>query len=458
MKHFLALAMLALFALPSLAISATAPQHTHYYQLDNGLTVLVRENHQAPVVTVMTWYKVGSIDEPAGMTGISHVLEHMMFKGTKHLKPGEFSDWVSRFGGSENAMTSYDFTAYYQNYAANRLPLALELEAERMQHLVIDAKEFASEIDVVKEERRLRVLDNPNAQAWEKFATITRPGTGYAHPVIGWMEDLDTLTTSKLEHWYQQYYQPQNAFLVIVGDVDIDRVKTLVKRHFGHIKNNQPPRHASEALMAAPGERQIILPAPVKVPVLHIAFNVPTLSNAANETDFYALAMLSGILDDGMSSRLESRLVRQQKIAASVSAGYSGVSRGGALFTLSATPNPGVSLATLQTALLNEIDALKNHPPGADEMARVQASVLAGDVYGKDSNFGQAMSLGRLLINNLPWQLDTEFAHALKQVSAEDIRHAAQQFLVNEQRAIAYVIPADADPDVVIHAQPQGTP
>lgn len=454
MKRFFVLAMLIVFA-PLLFANDTT-QNTHHYQLDNGLTVLVRENPQAPVVTVMTWYKVGSIDEPAGITGISHVLEHMMFKGTDKLKPGEFSDWVSRFGGSENAMTSYDFTAYYQNFAANRLPLALELEANRMQNLVIDPNEFESELKVVKEERRLRVLDNPNSLAWEKFAAIARPGTGYAHPVIGWMEDLNNLTTTQLEQWYQRYYQPQNAFLVIVGDVSFEQVKKDVKHYFGHIKNTATPLHANGELPQPAGERQIIVPVPVKVPNLYMAFNVPTLANAKNKNDFYALAMLSGVLDDGMSARLETRLVRQQKIASRVSAGYSGISRGGALFTLSATPNPGVSLMDLQKALLNEINELKNNPPSDEEIARVQAGVMAGDVFSKDSNFGQAMSLGRLLINDLPWQLDTDFAQELKKVTAQDISQAAQQFLVNEQRAIAYVIPDDADADMVIYGQTKG--
>lgn len=434
---------LALFSLLLFLLSPPlmAASSTHEYKLDNGLTVLVRENHQAPVVTVMVWYKVGSIDEPAGETGISHVLEHMMFKGTKHLKPGQFSEIVSRFGGAENAFTSYDYTAYYQNYAANRLPLALQLEAERMHNLVIDPAEFASELKVVEEERRMRVLDKPDAYAWERFAAVARPGTGYAHPTIGWLHDLQAITPAKLERWYRDYYQPGNATLVIVGDVQLTEVKQLVHKYFAPIEGRGVPWHASSAQQPAPGQRRITLEVPVKVPRLYMAYNVPTLGNAKQPSTFYALSMLSGVLDGGLSARLETRLVRGQKIAAGAGAGYNGTGRAGGLFTLSATPNPGVSLAQLEKALRQQIAELAATPPTADEMKRVRAQVLAGDVFAKDANMGQAMALGRLVTVGLPWQTDDNFAAELAKVTPEQVSEAARQWLVPARETVAEVLP-----------------
>lgn len=441
--------LLLLLSLPAQA----ADNNTHEFKLDNGLTVLVRENRQAPVVTVMVWYKVGSIDEPAGATGISHVLEHMMFKGTKHLAPGQFSEIVSRFGGDENAFTSYDYTAYYQNYAANRLPLALQLEAERMHDLVIDPAEFASELKVVEEERRMRVLDKPSAYAWERFAAIARPGTGYAHPTIGWLHDLNAITPAKLERWYRQYYQPGNATLVIVGDVQLEQVKKLVQQYFAGIKGRGEPWHASGDQQPPAGQRRITLHVPVKVPSLYLAYNVPTLGNASDKSDFYALSMLAGILDGGLSARLETRLVRNQKIAAGAGAGYNGTGRGGGLFTLSATANPGVSLEQLEQALRQQISELAGTPPSAAEMERVRAQVLAGDVFAKDSNFGQAMALGRLVTVGLPWQLDDTFASELARVTPQQVSEAARKWLVPERETVAFVLPDDGKPTTQKGAQ-----
>lgn len=435
-----------LFLLLLLPLSAlAAPSQTAQFTLDNGLTLLVRENHQAPVVTVMVWYKVGSVDEPAGMTGISHVLEHMMFKGTKQLKPGEFTSIVSRFGGAQNAFTSADYTAYYQRYAADRLPLALELEAERMHNLVIDPQEFKSELKVVQEERRMRVVDQPNGWAWERFSAILRPGTGYAHPTIGWLSDLKQITPEKLRRWYQRYYQPGNAYLVVVGDVDIESTHQLVKRYFGDIPGRGEPPHAQGAMQPPAGERQLSLHLPVKVPVIHIGWNVPTLKNVDNKRDFYALSMLAAILDGGMSARLPSSLVRDQQIAAAAGGSYSGSGRGGGTFTLYATPSPGVTLEQLQQALLEQIRLLKKTPPSEQEMARIRAQVLAARVYKKDSDYGQAMTLGRLLVVGLPWQLSERFAQELARVTPEDVSRVARRYLKDKRRVIAYVLPAQQE-------------
>lgn len=420
-------------------IMASEPPPTHEFRLDNGLKVLVREDHRAPVVTVMVWYGIGSADEPPGRTGLSHVLEHMMFKGTRHMGPGDFSRTVSRFGGSNNAFTSHDYTAYYQQHEASRLPLALELEAERMRHLKIDPEEFERERNVVLEERRQRVEDSPNARAHEKFAAITRPGEGYASPVIGWERDLNQLTPDMARDWYQRYYHPGNARLVIVGDVDPKQTRTLVQRYFGDIPARSDVGGLPRAPRPMPGERRLNLELPVQVPSLYMSWNVPSLPNLEEHEDYYALTMLGGVLDGGMSARLESRLVREKKMAAGIGAGYSGLTRGSGLFSIQATPNPGVTLEDLEQALLDQIALLQQTPPGEKELERVRAQVTASRVYEQDSVFGQAMELGYLDTLGVDWRLADTFVERLEEITPEDVQRVAKEYLVPARSAVAHV-------------------
>lgn len=423
---------------PAAALAAGTPP-THEWQLDNGLKVLVREDHRAPVITVMVWYRVGSVDEPPGRTGVSHVLEHLMFKNTKHLEPGEYARLVNRFGGSTNAFTSYDFTGYYQQYEASRLPLALELEAERMSNLVVEPEEFERERNVVLEERRQRVEDNPNSLAWEKFMAVARPGTGYASPVIGWRRDLGNLTPEMIRDWYQRHYHPSNAVLVVAGDVTPEQVRPLVERFYGDIPAAPHIAGLPADPRPVPGERRLSLQLPVKVPVLYMAWNMPSLRTLGDKQDYYALTMLAGVLDGGMSARLERRLVRAKRIAASVGAGYNGLNRGGGLFTIQATPTPQHSLEELEQALMEEVRDLRETLAEPAELERVRAQVMAGQVYEKDSVHGQAMQLGYLSILGLDWRLAEQYSERLAEVTAEDIRRVARQYLVPARSAVAHV-------------------
>lgn len=429
--------LLGLF-LPLLAVSAETPP-THEWQLDNGMKVLVREDHRAPVITVMVWYRVGSVDEPPGRTGISHVLEHLMFKNTRHLQPGEYSRLVNRFGGSNNAFTSYDFTGYYQQYEASRLPLALELEAERMTNLVVVEEEFQRERNVVLEERRQRVEDNPNSLAWEKFMAIAQPGTGYASPVIGWRRDLGNLTPEMVRDWYQRHYHPSNAVLVVAGDVTPEQVRPLVQRFYGDIPAGPAIAGLPDDPRPVPGKRRLELELPVRVPVLYMAWNLPSLRTLEDRDDYYALTLLAGVLDGGMSARLESGLVREKQIAASVGAGYDGLSRGGGLFTIQATPTPAHSLDELEAALMTEIRDLRDNLADPAELDRVRAQVVASQVYEKDSVHGQAMQLGYLTILGLDWRLAEQYSERLEEVTAEDIRRVARKYLVPARSAVAHV-------------------
>lgn len=436
MKKWIAGLCLALWAGVA---GASAP--THSFTLDNGMKVVVREDHRAPVVTVMVWFKAGSIDEAPFETGLAHVLEHMMFKGTEHLGPGDFSRLVARYGGSDNAFTSYDYTAYYQQYEASRLPLALELEAERLGSLQIDDEEFHRELLVVLEERRMRTDDNPNALAWEKFQAIARPGTGYAHPVIGWRSLLAQLQPEQARSWYQRFYVPGNATLVIAGDVTREQVEPLVERFFADLPAGETPPRPKQTVKAPAGERRLALSMPVKVPSLYMLYNVPSLVTAANPQDFYALTMLAGVLDGGMSARIETDLVRGQKLVAGAGASYSGIQRGDGTFTLTAAPNPGVSLETVEAALREQIVRLQTTLPDESEMARVRAGVLAGQVYEKDSVMGQAMELGTLSTLGLGLDLSETFADELARVTPEDVQRVAREWLVPERLAVAHVTP-----------------
>ena len=433
--------LLIALGLSLITLTARAELPTHEFQLDNGLDVLVREDHRAPVVTVMVWFKAGSIDEAPYETGLAHVLEHMMFKGSKRLDAGEFSRTVARFGGSDNAFTSYDFTAYFQQYEASRLPLALELEAERLKNLKIDDESFRRELRVVMEERRQRTDDKPTALAWEKFQAVARPGTGYAHPIIGWRDLLAQLQPQQARDWYERFYVPGNATLVIAGDVTLERVRPLVEKFFADLPQGDTPPRPETTLNPPPGERRMTLRLPVRVPALYMSYNVPSLTTADHQDDFYALTMLGGVLDGGTSARMESNLVRGQRLAAGLGAGYGGLQRGNGTFTITATPNPEVSLDELEAAIKAEIEKIAEQPPSEAEMDRVRAGVLAEQIYQRDSVMGQAMELGTLSVLGLDWRLAGQFDDNLEAVTPEQVQQAARKWLVAERSAVAHVIP-----------------
>ena len=433
--------LLIALGLSLMTLTAHAELPTHEFQLDNGLDVLVREDHRAPVITVMVWFKAGSIDEAPYETGLAHVLEHMMFKGSKRLDAGEFSRTVARFGGSDNAFTSYDFTAYFQQYEASRLPLALELEAERLKNLKIDDESFRRELQVVMEERRQRTDDKPTALAWEKFQAVARPGTGYAHPIIGWRDQLAQLQPQQARDWYDRFYVPGNATLVIAGDVTPEQVRPLVEKFFADLPRGETPPRPETTLNPPPGERRMTLRLPVRVPALYMSYNVPSLTTADHQDDFYALTMLGGVLDGGISARMESNLVRGQRLAAGLGAGYDGLQRGNGTFTITATPNPAVSLDQLEAAIKAEIEKIAEQPPSEAEMDRVRAGVLAEQIYQRDSVMGQAMELGTLSVLGLDWRLAGQFDDNLEAVTPEQVQQAARKWLVAERSAVAHVIP-----------------
>ncbi len=424
-----------------LAGSAMAEEAVHEYRLDNGMKILVKPDHRAPVVTSQVWYRVGSSYEHNGITGISHVVEHMMFKGTEKHPPGAFSEIVAANGGDENAFTSRDYTAYYETLAADRLEVALALEADRMHALLMDAEQAAREIRVVQEERRMRTDDDPQALTRERFRASAFLSSPYRWPIIGWMSDLERLDRETLVDWYERYYAPDNATLVVVGDVEPARVRELAEKHFGPVPpsgiEHRPPRREVEQN----GERRITVKAPAELPYLMMGYKVPSLITAGDPADAYALEVLAGILDAGDSARLSRELVRGSQVAAGASAGYGLVSRLGTLLTLTATPAEGVDVGELESALRDQVERLREQPVTAEELERVKAQVMAADVYERDSIFYQAMELGILETVGLGHDALDDYVERIEAVTAEQVRDVARRYLDDDRLTVAILDP-----------------
>ncbi|HET8705041.1 MAG TPA: pitrilysin family protein [Pseudomonadales bacterium] len=418
---------------------AAAP--TQEKTLANGLKVVVQEDHRAPVVVSQVWYRVGSSYENVGHTGISHVLEHMMFKGTPKLGPGEFSKLIAAQGGEENAFTTSDYTAYYQVIGANKLPLCFELEADRMQNLLVDDAEFKKEIRVVMEERRWRTEDNPEAKTYERFlasAFISHPDH---NPVIGWMNDLEHLDSTHVRDWYKTWYKPNNAVVVVVGDVQTEQVFQLAERFFGPVAAGNVPTLPVPKEVEPLGERRLTVKVPAKLPALLMGFNVPTLTSADNKQEVYALRMLAGILDGGESARFATQLVRAQQVAAGINTGYSGFDRGDALFMISAVPTQKHSMDELEKAIWQQIEKIKNDPISADELQRVKAQIISSDVYKQDDIQHRAMQIGTLEALGLGWRAQDEYTTALQNISVEQIKAVAKKYLTHDRLTVARLDP-----------------
>jgi len=440
-----ALCLLACILSVPVQTLAAAPQPTHEFTLDNGLKVIVREDHRAPLVVSQLWYKIGSSYETPGQTGLSHALEHMMFKGSKNLAPGEASRILRELGAEENAFTSDDYTAYYQVLARDRLGVAFELEADRMASLQIPPEEFTREIEVIKEERRMRTDDKPSSLAYERFKALAYPASGYHNPTIGWMADLQRMTDPQLRAWYQAWYVPNNATLVVVGDVSAEEVKTLAQRYFGSIPQRSVPIARRPLELAEPGERRISLHVKTQLPSLMMGFNVPGLATSKDSTSIHALRLIAGLLDGGYSARLPSRLERGTELVSGASAWYDAFARGDSLFVLSATPNvqKGKTLQQVEAGLWGELQALQQQPPSSEELERVRAQVIAGLVYERDSITSQATTIGQLESVGLRWQLMDEDLAALQAVTPADIQAAAKTYFTRSRLSVAYVLPEE---------------
>jgi zinc protease len=431
-----------------------APATPHEYRLDNGMKVIVKEDHRAPVVISQVWYRVGSADEHSGITGVSHVLEHMMFKGTEHYPAGRFSEIIAENGGQENAFTARDYTAYYQLLEASRFPISFELEADRMANLALPEEEFVKERNVVKEERRLRTEDNPTALAYEQLYAIAFHNSPYHNPVIGWMGDLDSLQLADLRRWYRQWYAPDNAILVVVGDVDSDAVYRTAARYFGGLDAHRLPVVKPRPEPRQRGLRRVLVKAPTELPYIVMGYKTPVLGRAKPEWEPYALEVLAGVLDGGRSARLSRELIREQEVAASAGAGYGLYGRYDGLFLMDGIPAAGHSMAELEQALQREVERLQKTLVGPGELSRVKAQVLTGEVYRRDSVSRQANLIGMVETIGLGWRVLDEYVPRIEAVTAEQVREVARRYLTDDLKTVAVVEPLPIEAD----GRPQGAP
>ncbi len=425
-------------------ISSGAFATSSEYMLGNGLKLVVKEDHRSPVVISQIWYKTGSIDELNGVTGVAHVLEHMMFKGTKKIPGGEFSRRIAAAGGRENAFTSRDYTAYFQQLQKARLPLAMELESDRMRNLVLTEEEFAKEIKVVMEERRLRTDDQPRALVHEKMIATAYQSHPYRRPVIGWMNDLENMNVGDAKEWYDHWYAPNNAVLVVVGDVNPKEVLVLAEKFYGLIKSRpilplDKRKPQTEPLQV--GIKRITVKAPARLPYLAMGYHAPVLRHPSTDWEPYALEMLAGVMDGNESARLNKELVRERRIASSAGAGYDSTARGPGMFYLDGTPSEGRTVADLEAALRGEVEKLVRDGVTEEELARVKAQVVAGHVFQLDSMAYQAMQIGQLESIGLSYRDVDTMLKKLQAVTAEQVRDVAKKYLKDDSLTVAVLDP-----------------
>ena len=409
--------------------------------LKNGLKVIIREDHRSPMVMTQIWYGVGSSDESGNLLGISHVLEHMMFKGTSKVPNDEFTRLSRIYGGRVNASTFTNYTNYYQLYPKTYLPMALELEADRMSNLLLRQQDFDPEIKVVMEERRLRTDDNPRSLAFERFKWIAYPTSHYRQPVIGHMKNLQNIQLEDVKKWYRDWYIPNNAILIIVGDVDSENALLQVQKYFGDIPARKIPARNDVLEFDRVGYRHMELNLPVQVPNLFMAWNVRSMVTAKNPQDAYALTIIKNLLDGGISSRLQDRLVRDKKVLTAISVSYDPYSRGDSLLSISALPVDGVSLQEAEKAIQNEIDLLKTELIKPEEVERVTAKFVSNLVYSQDDIAGQTKMIGNLEINGLSFRLMDELPKHFETVTPQDIQRVANIYFSRDNLSTLYLSP-----------------
>jgi zinc protease len=434
----------ALFASLPLTIAVAAGQ-SHEHRLANGLRVIVKEDHRAPTVVSMVWYKAGSIDEFNGTTGVAHVLEHMMFKGTQAVPGGEFSRIVAAAGGRDNAFTGRDYTAYFQQLQKSQLPLAFRLEADRMANLVLTPEEFAKEIKVVMEERRWRTDDRPQSLAYEQLMATALTAHPYRAPIIGWMNDLENMTWRDAREWYDRWYAPNNAIVVVVGDVDPQQVFALADQYFGKLKPKALLERKPQDEPAQRGIRRVTVKAPAELPYLLMGYRAPVLRDVENDWEPYALEMLAGVLDGHDAARLTSALVRGEKIANAVDAGYDSTSRGPGMFMVSGVPAAGRTAAELEQALRRELEKVVNDGVSEEELKRVKAQVVASQVFQRDSMFFQARQIGALETAGYPHKTIDLMIRKLQQVTAAQVQEMAKKYLIDDSLTVAVLDPQPLD-------------
>ena len=404
--------------------------------LPNGLKVLLKEEHKAPVVTFQVWYKVGSRNEKLGTTGMSHLLEHMMFKGTKKHGPKTFSQTVQRNGGNDNAFTAKDYTAYFETFAADRIAISLDLESDRMQNLLIDPNEFEPERKVVMEERRMRTDDDPTATMVEEMTAAAFIAHPYEWPVIGWMADIGNITRDELYNHYRMYYAPNNATIVVVGDFNTGKLYPQIEKYFGRIPRGPAAPRVAAIEPKQLGERRIIVKKQAELPAVFAGYHTPDIKHP----DSYALEVLQGILSSGKSSRLYKSLVYDKQLALYAGGDYDDITNDPNLFYIYAGVMPGKSTGEVEQALYAEIEKLKTAPVTDEELQKAKNQIEASFIMGQDSVFYQAMLLGQFeTVAN--WNLLEKYVDNIRAVTKEDVQRVARQYFSEDNRTVGILIP-----------------
>jgi len=433
----LAVLVFALGSLCSRAVAAaTIAERVSETVLPNGLKVLLLENHKAPVLTFQVWYRVGSRNEAWEKTGLSHLLEHMMFKGTKRFGPEQFSRIIQENGGNDNAFTSSDYTAYFENLSADRVGVAVEMEADRMANLLLREEDFRTERLVVMEERRMRTEDDPQAVLQEQLHATAFQQQPYRWPVIGWMADIERLTLKDLGEYYRTYYNPANAFLVVAGDFRKEELLPQIQKAFGAIPGGVPPGQEKSLDPPQLGERRIVVKKEAQLPFLLMGYHVPNL----RDPDSYVLEVIATLLSSGKSSRFYRDLVREGELVLSAEAEHSLLSRDSGLFLISAEPLPGKEVAQVEKALEEELERLRRKPVPAPELEKVKNLMAASFLTAQDSLFFQAMLLAQFEIAS-SWRAVDDYLPSIQKVTPDDIQRVANQYLIPDRRTTGVLTP-----------------
>lgn len=426
--------------------ASTADRDTHEFTLANGLRLIVKEDHRAPTVAHQVWYKTGSVDEVSGTTGVAHMLEHMMFRGTPAYPAGEFSRTVAALGGRENAMTSRDFTMYYQQAEKSHLPKLMAMEADRMVNLKMSREDFQREMKVVMEERRLRTDDSASGTVYEQLMATMYSASPYRHPIVGWMDDLRNMKPDDALQWYRRWYTPNNVIVVIVGDVDPKAVRAMAERTYGKVKPRALPARTLRDEPEQKGIKRIEVKAPAENPSVTLAFKTPRLTDVEKDTDVYALEVLAAVLSGYDNARLDRLLVRERRLADNAGAGYDGVGRGPSMFTLEATPAAGHTTAELEQALRAEIARIAADGVSDDELRRIKTQVISRQVYKRDSVFGQGMEIGASELSGISWRQLDRILERIRAVTSDEVKAVAGRYFTDDVLTVATLLPQPIDP------------
>ncbi len=453
MKH----PLLRLFAVFSLALplcfappaGAQVSARVEQFTLPNGLTVIVKPDRRAPTAVHMLWVRVGAMDEVDGTSGVAHVLEHMMFKGTPELGVGEFSRRVAALGGRENAFTARDYTGYFQQIPAGRLEDVMKLEADRFARNQWADEEFRKEIEVVKEERRLRTEDSPRALLYEQLNAAAFIASPYRRPIVGWMSDLDAMTPADVRAFYQQWYTPANAAVVVAGDVDVAEVRRLAEKYYGSVPARAVPPRKPRAEPAQQGIRRIEFKAPAEQAYVGLAFKVPQLATfepSAEADDALALTVLSAVLDGYTGARLGRALEQGPDRVADSAGAWNGLwGRGPQLFVLDGVPAPGKTPKQVEAALREQVARVAREGVTEAELNRVKTRWVAGEVYKLDSVMNQARELGSQWALGLPLDAGERLIQRLRAVTAQQVQAVAAKYFGDDQLTVAVLRPQPPD-------------